>query len=140
MHLGVLVEQGDHPQAESPRVQFPTAEFAAQRGKLFLPFQQAQAQLLLGVFDIPAHAFLLAVALFYLQVQQRRNNGRHKQHHRRQRRQHGHPVLALRREPAPPAPGPLDRGKVRVGMQQIGVSIGHRASVEPATKTKTYIN
>jgi len=33
---------------------------------LFLPFQQAQAQLLLGVFHIAAHAFLLAVGLFDL--------------------------------------------------------------------------
>ena len=65
-------------------------------------FDQAQTQLLLGRFDVAAHAFLLALHLFIAQVPKRAADGGEKHDHRCEWPQEGKAVLPAGRLPSPP--------------------------------------
>ena len=75
-------------------VHFLVGDVARQAHQLFLAFQQAQAQALLGVFHVALDGLLLAVDLLQAQVAEGGHDGGQEQQHGHQRRQHGEAVLA----------------------------------------------
>ena len=76
-------------------IEFPVGDLAGDTHQLLLALQQAQAQSLLRVFDIPVDGFLFAVDLFDAQVAKGGHDGCQKQQNGCQWRQHGEAVLAL---------------------------------------------
>ena len=64
MQLGVLVDERFSLASEVIGIQLVVGQLAGHAHQLFLALQQAQAQLLLGVFDIAVDRFLFALQLF----------------------------------------------------------------------------
>ena len=95
VELGVLVDQRFGPTLELLGVHFAVAQFARHAHELLLALQEAQPQLLLGVFKIVAQRLLLTVNFFHPQVGEHDHDDCQEQEHRHQRRQHGVTVLAV---------------------------------------------
>ena len=94
--------------------------------ELVLPFSQALAQGLLRVFHVALYGFLLAVDLLYAQVGQRGNDSQKENQYRGQWRQHGHPVLLVRIELAPPRANAANNGPFQTVEHGGSVGDAHR--------------
>ena len=101
--FGILVHHRFGAQVELLQAEFAVRDVTGNAHELFLPLQQAQAQPLLGVLDIPLHGLLLAIDFLQAQIPERRNDRSQEKQDSRQGRQHREPVLSLRCEVPPPA-------------------------------------
>jgi hypothetical protein len=114
--LGVLGHQRLGAAVELRRQHLAVGDVARQAHHLLLALQQAQAQALLGVFDVALERLLLAARLLDAQVAEHRQDDHHEQQHRQQRR-HVHPAVGAQQRPAVP---PVPRGLGSVGRRVHG--------------------
>jgi hypothetical protein len=102
LQFGVRADHGFGPCLEVVGVDLAVGHLPAQLHQLFLPFQKAQAQALLRIFDIAPNGFLLSVDFFQPEVRKSHDDGSQEQQHSGQGRQHGKAVLPLRCQAPPP--------------------------------------
>ncbi len=88
-------DQGLCPTRKVFHRELTDGHFARNAHELFLALQQAQAQALLGVFNIALDSLLLAVNFFQSQVNKRGDDGGQKKEHGGKWCNHGKPVLPL---------------------------------------------
>lgn len=79
--LRVLIDQRFGLDNELLCIHFLVGDIPTNTHELFLPFKQAQAQPLLGVFHIASDGLLLAFYLLNAQIAESRNHSRQKKHH-----------------------------------------------------------
>ena len=97
--LGILGHQGLGPAGELRGHHLAVGNVARQPHQLLLALQQAQAQALLGVFDVALERFLLAAHLLQTQIAEGREDDHHEQQHRQQGR-HMQPAVGAQQRPA----------------------------------------
>ncbi len=109
LQLGELAHQRFGAAGELDRVYLAVGGIARDAHQLLLAFQQPQPQALLGVLDVAAHRFLLALDLLGAQVPEGGDDRREEQQHGGHRGQHRDGVLQHRGLAAPPAAPPGQR-------------------------------